>query len=185
MSYFLHMKVATSHVFDHRKSLSMLLSFSGIEVMAEPGRYFAAGCMNLVTSIIGVRMENRSYSDLCLVGEGKDLSTTVSGNAEIFYYINDGIYGSLSNIIYEKAVYQVTYVHKHSQNDPECDEKEYDSAVFGPTCDSHDCLSPSVNLPLLKIGDYLWFYNVGAYSTSISTNFNGFNTKKYFYIWKD
>lgn len=153
--------------------------------MAEPGRYFAAGCMNLVTSIISVRLENRDYSDRFLVDEEEHSNTRDSRNAAIFYYINDGIYGSLSNIIYEKAVYQVTYVRKHSGNDSECDERDYDSAVFGPTCDSYDCLSPSVNLPQLKTGDYLWFYNVGAYSSSISTNFNGFNTKKYFYIWKD
>jgi ornithine decarboxylase len=65
------------------------------------------------------------------------------------------------------------------------EEKEYTSAVFGPTCDSTDILSASVNLPRLEIGDYLWFHNVGAYSNSTSTNFNGFKTTKYFYIWKD
>jgi ornithine decarboxylase len=141
--------------------------------------------MNLVTSIIGHRSNNKDYSDLSSTNENEELNINSTENAENFYYVNDGIFGSFANIIYEKAIYRVDCLRKHSRECSQCEEKLYNSAVFGPTCDSSDCLSPSVDLPLMNIGDYLWFYHVGAYSCSASTNFNGFNTKKYFYIWKD
>ena len=141
-----------------------------IFVMAEPGRYFAAGYMNLVTSIISCRFNNRIYFN--------DSSIEMS-HVENVYYINDGIYGSLSSILYEKAIYKLSCLKKYDQ------EKTYRSAIFGPTCDSSDCLSTSIHLPLLDVGDHLLIYNIGSYSDVCSTNFNGFQTKKYFYIWKD
>ena len=48
--------------------------------------------------------------------------------------------------------------------------------MVGPTCDSFDKISLSVQLPgNLEIGDYLLTENIGAYSTASSTNFNGFD----------
>jgi ornithine decarboxylase len=83
-------------------------------------------------------------------------------NIENVYYINDGIYGSLSNIIYEKTVYLVSCLRQVYRELIPDEEKEYISAVFGPTCDSTDILSASVNLPRLEIGDCLWFHSIGA-----------------------
>ena len=153
--------------------------------MAEPGRYFCAASMNLVTTIVGCRLNNYDYSDRMPVSGNQSSYTDIIENAENFYYINDGIYGSLSNIIFEKATYRVSCMRKHEKDPLQVEERQYSSAVFGPTCDSTDNLVKCINLPLLKIGDYLWFHNVGAYSSSIATNFNGFKTTKYFYIWKD
>jgi ornithine decarboxylase len=48
--------------------------------------------------------------------------------------------------------------------------------VVGPTCDSFDKISLSVQLPgNLAIGDYLLTENIGAYSIASSTRFNGFD----------
>ncbi|CAF2151956.1 unnamed protein product [Rotaria magnacalcarata] len=157
-----------------------------IEVIAEPGRYFAAGCMDVITSIISCRLNNKDYFDYLSVTGNPQLDNNTIELAENAYYINDGIYSSLATILSEKATYRVYCLRKHQKNSTQCEEKKYRSIVFGQTCDSFDCLSTSVNLPLLEIGDYLLFYNVGAYSNAISSNFNGFNAeKKYFYIWKD
>jgi ornithine decarboxylase len=141
--------------------------------------------MNLVTSIIGLRLNNKAYSDRVPNDANNEINVNSTENAENFYYINDGIFGSFANIIYENAVYRADCLRKHRRGSSQWQLTLYNSAVFGPTCDSSDCLSPSVDLPLMNIGDYIWFYHVGAYSCSASTNFNGFNTKKYFYIWKD
>ena len=140
--------------------------------------------MNLVTSIIGFRSNNKDYSDHSSIDKNLSLNGKCSKNADVFYYINDGIFGSFANIIYEKAVYHVDCLRTKSKESSHSPITLLNSAVFGPTCDSSDCLSSSVDLPLMQIGDYLLFYNVGAYSSSASMNFNGFNTKKYFYIWK-
>jgi ornithine decarboxylase len=47
-------------------------------------------------------------------------------------------------------------------------------AVFGPTCDALDTISLAEQLPDLKMGDYLYSNNIGAYSAASSTHFNGF-----------
>ena len=51
--------------------------------------------------------------------------------------------------------------------------------MVGPTCDSFDKVSLSVQLPgNLRIGDYLYTENIGAYSIASSTKFNGFDGAK-------
>ena len=52
-------------------------------------------------------------------------------------------------------------------------------AVVGPTCDSFDKVSLSVELPWnLEVGDFLYTENIGEYSTASSTKFNGFDGAK-------
>lgn len=46
--------------------------------------------------------------------------------------------------------------------------------MWGPTCDSYDAILKSVLLPELHIGDWLIWEDMGAYTLSISTVFNGF-----------
>ena len=45
--------------------------------------------------------------------------------------------------------------------------------VFGPTCDSIDKVLTSVHLPKLEIGDWVVAKNMGAYTMSATSNFNG------------
>jgi len=58
----------------------------------------------------------------------------------------------------------------------------YASTVFGPTCDSIDVISRSVLLPKLKVGDWLYFQNMGAYTMAAASSFNGFNPSEVFYV---
>jgi ornithine decarboxylase len=48
--------------------------------------------------------------------------------------------------------------------------------VFGPTLDSFDVVVKGYHLPELRIGDWLVFRDVGAYTTVLSCDFNGFST---------
>ena len=49
--------------------------------------------------------------------------------------------------------------------------------LFGPTCDSSDEMPGNVELPEdIRPGDQLEFGNIGAYSLSGRTHFNGFNS---------
>jgi ornithine decarboxylase len=58
-------------------------------------------------------------------------------------------------------------------------------AVVGPTCDSFDKVSLSVELPWnLEVGDFLYTENIGAYSTASSpdgSRDNGFDGAKIFH----
>lgn len=51
--------------------------------------------------------------------------------------------------------------------------------MVGPTCDSFDMVSLSMQLSEnLQIGDCLYTENIGAYSIASSTKFNGFEDAK-------
>jgi Pyridoxal-dependent decarboxylase, C-terminal sheet domain len=56
------------------------------------------------------------------------------------------------------------------------------STVFGPTCDSIDVIARSVLLPKLKVGDWLYFNNMGAYTMAAASSFNGFVPSDRFYV---
>lgn len=47
--------------------------------------------------------------------------------------------------------------------------------LYGPTCDAFDRLFPTeVQLPELDVDDWLIFPDMGAYSSTMSSTFNGF-----------
>lgn len=55
-------------------------------------------------------------------------------------------------------------------------------SVWGPTCDSIDCVCPTVELPTsLEIGDWLGFRGMGAYTICAASRFNGFETSDILY----
>jgi ornithine decarboxylase len=91
-------------------------------------------------------------------------------DGKLFYYINDGVYHTFSGVIYDHWLPNFRSFKRG--------EKEV-CAVVGPTCDSFDKISLSVQLPgNLEIGDYLLTENIGAYSIASSTYFNGFDGAK-------
>ena len=89
---------------------------------------------------------------------------------KVFYHINDGVYQTFSGVVYD---HWIPNFHSFRRG------KEEVCAVVGPTCDSFDKISLSVQLPgNLEMGDCLYTENIGAYSTASSTTFNGFEGAK-------
>ena len=62
------------------------------------------------------------------------------------------------------------------------DRALYSTTVFGPTCDSIDVLARGVLLRKLKVHDWLYFNNMGAYTMAASSSFNGFEPSDKFYV---
>ncbi|MBI5700772.1 type III PLP-dependent enzyme [Candidatus Saganbacteria bacterium] len=122
-----------------------------IEIVAEPGRFMVAESATLVVEIIG-----KSDRD------GKTV-----------YYVNDGVYGTLSGVIFDHIPYHFNSFKRGARS--AC-------AVVGPTCDAFDSISTSEMLPNLSIGDLLYVKNIGAYSSASATNFNGFDKAKILHI---
>jgi ornithine decarboxylase len=122
-----------------------------IEIVAEPGRYLVAESAQLVVKVIG-----KAYRD-----------------GKTFYYVNDGVYGTFSGVIFDHCVYHLNAFKKGAKAI---------SAVVGPTCDALDSISISENLPDLDIGDMLYVNDIGAYSSASATNFNGFAKAKIVHI---
>ena len=95
----------------------------------------------------------------------KIIGKAVRGD-KLCYYVDDGVYHTYSGIIFDHCTYHM----KSFKSGPTqlC-------AVFGPTCDALDTISLAEQLPDLKMGDYLYSNNIGAYSAASSTHFNGFS----------
>lgn len=130
-----------------------------LQIIAEPGRYFATSSHILLVNIIGIKFD-------------PDLE-------EIKYTINDGVYGSFNCIIYDHVEPNINIVKKTKNNLP---QRLYKTTIFGPTCDSMDTITKTAIMPKLNIGDWCYVENFGAYTKAASSNFNGFeNPKSYYY----
>jgi ornithine decarboxylase len=139
-------------------------------LIAEPGRYFAQTSFTLVTHITSRR-------------------TVEHQDGESFmYYINDGVYGSFNCLIFDHAdLPQLHYLVKNEENiynhfHSQDFNQLHTCSVWGPTCDSMDCLSKSIKLPQLNVGDWLIFDNMGAYTLVAASRFNGMNLAKVLYL---
>ncbi|XP_039138808.1 ornithine decarboxylase-like [Dioscorea cayenensis subsp. rotundata] len=127
-----------------------------LEVIAEPGRVFAETASTLATNIVGKRVRGKVRE----------------------YWINDGIHGSFSCIKNDTAtVTMMPLACYSSSNNVRCVGKvKYSSTIFGPTCDSMDTIRKEEMLPELEVGDWLVSPNMGAYTKSMGSDFNGFLT---------
>ncbi|KAK3612273.1 hypothetical protein CHS0354_010984 [Potamilus streckersoni] len=85
----------------------------------------------------------------------------------IKYCINDGVFGSFSCCLYDH-----THVEVSLPGEPEMGIT-YECSLWGPTCDSLDCILAKTRLPELKIGDWLYFLDMGAYTMAAQSTFKG------------
>jgi len=114
-------------------------------VMCEPGRAMVADGMSLVTQVL-LRKEDQVY-------------------------INDGIYGSLSEMVTARVQMPVRALRLKGP----LSEASMDFSIAGPTCDSLDVLPFTFHLPEdIAEGDWIEIGMVGAYGNALRTNFNGF-----------
>ena len=114
-------------------------------LMCEPGRALVAESMSLV-----VQVQLRKGDRL---------------------YINDGIYGSLSEMVTANLRLPARVVRLKGPTSPDLQPFK----LFGPTCDSVDVLPGNFDLPSdVAEGDWIEIDRLGAYSNSNATRFNGF-----------
>lgn len=154
---------------------------SNIRVIAEPGRYYVAAAFTLATQVIARRTV---YPD----SEAEPLPGSTSNN--FMYYVNDGVYGSFNCIMFDHQN-PVPRVLKHggknyygvSPSAPVLQKQRVRCSIWGPTCDSLDCISSETYLPfVLNPSDWLYFEDMGAYTRCAASRFNGFNLSQVLYI---
>lgn len=90
-------------------------------------------------------------------------------------YLNDGQYGCLGEVNYGRFRLSVRLIKRLGPASAE--HREF--RVFGPTCDSFDALEASLSLPAnVETGDWLAISEMGAYSTALAGEFNGFRSER-------
>lgn len=121
-----------------------------LPLIAEPGRYLVAQGGALV-----VRVELRRGNTL---------------------YLNDGTYGGLFDA---GPVLNMRYPVQALRPGGRFSRVMEEYRFAGPTCDSLDMMKGPFILPAdIKTGDWIEIGNLGAYSHSLRTNFNGFGSSE-------
>ncbi|MBV9344880.1 MAG: type III PLP-dependent enzyme [Gammaproteobacteria bacterium] len=115
-----------------------------VRVLAEPGRYVIGPAVLGVASVMGRARRGGRW----------------------WYYLDDGLYGSYNGQLYDHARYPVDSLRDGAPREP--------AVLAGPTCDSIDVIADDVPLPHLRAGDLVLGRNMGAYTWSSATRFNGY-----------
>jgi len=135
---------------------------SEVRFIAEPGRYFVSASTMIATKVYSRKGGSNDYQAL---------------------YVDDGVYGSFNNVVYDHATpipQKLTSVLsaecKRAAGLEVVEETVIPSAVFGPTCDGLDqmCSLENTKLPRCAVGDWLIWDNMGAYTHTASFVFNGY-----------
>ncbi|XP_031160628.2 ornithine decarboxylase-like [Sander lucioperca] len=136
----------------------------GVQIIAEPGRYYVESAFTLAANVFAKRVIFDEMDEDSDGGEN-------SPDRIMMYYLNDGVYGSMSCIVFDPAHSNLEpYLHRVVDSS----EQRYRSVIWGPTCDCIDKITDGYWIPELHVGDWLLIDNMGAYSVSVSTDFNSF-----------
>ncbi|XP_061116106.1 ornithine decarboxylase 1-like [Conger conger] len=142
---------------------------SGVRVIAEPGRYYVSSAYTLAVNIIAKKVEIEEKMACDDEGDGANKRT-------LMYYVNDGIHGSFLAILFGTSYLPSLYKKLKP------DERLYHCKIWGQTCDGTDCIVEQCILPDLQVGEWLLFHNMGAYTVTVSSTFNGFQKPEVHYI---
>ncbi|XP_004679469.1 PREDICTED: antizyme inhibitor 2-like [Condylura cristata] len=126
---------------------------SGVRVMAEPGRFYAESVFTAAVNIIA-----------------KKVVLEPGGCLKLMYYLNESHYGAF-RYLRREPVPRRPIVVKELPLDPPL----FPCTLYGPTCDALDMIFlEEVQLPQLDEGDWLIFPSMDAYTSAMSSTFNGF-----------
>ena len=92
-------------------------------------------------------------------------------DAKFMYYVNDGVYSSFNCLLFDHAtvhpklikvgrkylVISLIIIDFFQQKASCGDDVATVCSIWGPTCDSMDCVMEKCVLPELEIGDWLYF----------------------------
>jgi ornithine decarboxylase len=135
---------------------------SGVQLIAEPGRFFVHSACTLATNVIARRVQYVPDSKL---------------PEAYMYYLNDGVYSSFNCTLYDHYEPTVRLLKPAPS-----DAQQFPTTMWGPTCDSMDCISRTQQLPEVQVGDWLVWDDMGAYTMAAASTFNGFEpTRIYFH----
>ena len=92
-----------------------------------------------------------------------------------FLYINDGVYGSLSDLKYAGLRFPMRVLRPDGGRVEVLTDDLSEFSLFGPTCDPVDVMEGPYRLAAdVREGDYIEIGQAGAYTVELRTDFNGF-----------
>ena len=178
------------------ETIEQLFPDPNIKIIAEPGSYFAKQTTGI---LLAVHSKRRRFEE-CINNEIEDNAATENndiktdhifnkdqkGKCVFHYYLNDGRYGNLLDLVYQSEKFGLGNYYFLTKN--ELKDDVYASKVWGPTCDSIDMICENhLTWPELQVGDYIFMDESGAYNSAFSTSFNGMGSEitKRVYVSKE
>lgn len=175
------------------------LSLSGVDIDVLdvgggfPGQYtgtepaFEAFCEEISA---GVRRINLPPScrlqcepGRALVWDGLSVLARVDLRRGHSLYLNDGTYGSLSELKYLGPCFPIGVIRAGGEAASAAVD---DFQLFGPTCDSVDAMpGPHRVAEDVRAGDWVEIGMMGAYSNALRTRFNGFDSERFVVVRED
>ncbi|KAK8790861.1 hypothetical protein WA158_005492 [Blastocystis sp. Blastoise] len=139
---------------EKRKTFVSTLKSYGSDIVfsADAGIYLLAESYSCSAKIIGKKAK------------------IINGKKQIMYYLDDGVYTSFFCVKLDNVELNPIPIRIKSQSRG---DELYQTTIWGPTCDSIDCLGSHFSLPELDIDDWIVFDGVGYQCTTMSTGFNG------------
>ncbi len=125
-----------------------------LRYIGEPGRFFAESAFDLFVQVIG-----------------KKPNLTNGGWR---YTIDESLYGQFSCVPFDHKKPQWLRIPTSYENRDLAPRKRVKGTLYGRTCDSLDMIADSKDMEDLEVGDWLWFPNMGAYTSVTASEFNGF-----------
>ena len=121
-----------------------------------------------------------------MVAAGASLVVRVELRRDNFLYINDGVYGSLSDLKYAGLRFPMRVLRPDGGRVEVLTEDLGDFSLFGPTCDPVDVMEGPYRLTAdVREGDYIEIGQAGAYTTELRTDFNGFFSDRFVEVADD
>ena len=136
-------------------------SFPGqeVELISEPGRYFVEYAFTLACNIIARREVREEAS-----------------SPYYMLFLNDGVYHNFMDSLLSHLPRKPEVLLSSAE---QASTVAIPYSIWGPTCDGVDQILESVSFyKILDIGDWLYFEGMGAYTSCLSTSFNGFLNRR-------
>ncbi|KAK3709432.1 hypothetical protein QZH41_020425, partial [Actinostola sp. cb2023] len=126
------------HVINHSLEQHFPVS-TGVKIIAEPGNYFACSPFTIVTNVIAVKEITKKQ--IQGVESPPMRFTEDDPDNGFMYYIDDGVFGSFSEMLYNPDIkFKPLTINKSS-------EANYPSSIWGHSCDGNDFVNRDSRLP--------------------------------------
>ncbi|KAF9893971.1 Mitochondrial 2-oxoadipate and 2-oxoglutarate transporter [Aspergillus nanangensis] len=153
-----------------RRAMDQVFGDLDATFMGEPGRFYAAPYYTMVCRVIS-RREQSCHA--------------ASRHVPDMLYQNDGVYGCFSSKWAESGVFAPIHLPQRRNIGGPRQKGTHRYSIWGPTCDSVDLVADEVVFSSeVRIGDWLKYPDMGAYTTCASSQFNGFSNR-YLVIYGD
>jgi len=184
---------------------------ASVDVMAEPGRYLVTSAYSLATQVLSRRFARGSDEADGGGGArplGVD-AAALPADATVRYHLGDGVYGSFKDAVILGVSFPPRLLTAATDRlgggggSPAAvgspprqggllqggaaaaggggRGRVLPSTLCGPTNDALDVILRGVPLPLLSVGEWLYFDNMGAYTTSLCTGFDDTDKPSMYY----